>query len=81
MLCLVLLAWVSALCSAQSSPNPGASSTAYVGGYWMEGDRFVKRDTTWAKQGVFDDRLGAAGRGEADAEESEGGELAGESSN
>lgn len=53
MLCLVLLAWVSALSSAQPSPNPGASSTAYVGGYWMEGDRFVKRDTTWAKQGVF----------------------------
>ncbi|WP_412070084.1 amidohydrolase family protein [Rubrivirga sp. IMCC43871] len=28
-------------------------STAYVGGRWYDGERFVARDTTWADGGVF----------------------------
>ena len=34
-------------------PNPDAVPTAYVGGRWWDGVRFVARDTTWAAGGVF----------------------------
>ena len=34
-------------------PNPDAPATAYVGGHWWDGERFVSRDTTWAEAGVF----------------------------
>ena len=33
--------------------HDGAAATAYVGGRWYDGERFVPRDTTWAERGVF----------------------------
>ena len=45
--------------SAPAQPAPRATSdvapTAYVGGRWFDGERFVPRDTTWAARGVFVD--------------------------
>ena len=32
---------------------PDAGPTAYVGGLWYDGDKFVARDTVWAERGVF----------------------------
>ena len=54
--CLALALAVSA--SAQPAGlaprlNADAGPTAYVGGQWWDGARFVPRDTTWAAQGVF----------------------------
>ena len=38
-----------------------AQPTAYVGGRWFDGERFVPRDTTWADGGVFVDTQPAGG--------------------
>ena len=42
------------LAVAASGPDAhGQPATAYVGGRWYDGDRFVSRDTTWSDGGVF----------------------------
>ena len=46
----ILLALLAASAHAQPAP-----STAYVGGQWFDGERFVACDTTWASGSVFVD--------------------------
>ncbi len=58
---LLALLLLAPLASAQTARVSEASSragyepgvTAYVGGAWYDGERFVPRDTMWADRGVF----------------------------
>ena len=53
LLCLALATAASGQTPLVPRTHAGAGATAYVGGRWWDGARFVARDTTWAQGGVF----------------------------